>query len=149
MLSKGSFVCYYGGSKLFNNVSDSGSPVCPIMLALSLIFQLSLYTYKNVEMRKSVKGINLIALSIWTRLCVDKFVQHLRSTVFSGFNNVYSLSFLGESKIVKLYSSLTLETILSNIFCSFDNNWSGYLGNAPSIFWKSTKTYKYCKRLWQ
>ena len=75
MLSKGSFVCYYGGSKLFNNVSDSGSPVCPIMLALSLIFQLSLYTYKNIKMRKSVKGINLIALSIFeinhmqTNLC--------------------------------------------------------------------------------
>ena len=52
MLSKGSFVYYYGGCKLLKEVPKSGSPVSPAMLGLSILFQVSLYIFKKLKLRK-------------------------------------------------------------------------------------------------
>jgi len=52
ILSKGSFVYYYGGCELLKEVPKSGSPVSPVMLGLSILFQVSLYIFKKLKLRK-------------------------------------------------------------------------------------------------
>lgn len=50
---KGFFARYYGGCKLYDSLDDRpGSSVYPISLAVSLIFQVSLYCFKKIQQRK-------------------------------------------------------------------------------------------------
>lgn len=50
---KGFFARYYGGCKLYDSLDDRpGSSTYPISLAVSLIFQVSLFCFKKIQQRK-------------------------------------------------------------------------------------------------
>ena len=52
MLSKGSFVRYYGGCELLKDAANAGSPISPMFMGVSGLFQLSMFIFKKMKMRK-------------------------------------------------------------------------------------------------
>ena len=52
MLSKGNFVRYYGGCELLKEASIAGSPISPMFMAGSGLFQFTMFIFKKIKMKK-------------------------------------------------------------------------------------------------
>ena len=125
---KGFYARYYGGHELYESLDDkSGSPVHPTFLTTCLLFQVSMYCFKKIHQMKITSSLanktRHPGKCIWVenrtkyKECHEGYYfNKLASTVYSGLNNIYSLSALGNTNNDKITQSNSFVWSVNTIF---------------------------------